>query len=181
MGGMYITRHCAIGGLIGDFKPSIFLDVNRMWAHDRAYAYLKSVLYAFYGNELRRLLLFAVSQAFQLALSTLLTVHELNGDEAIQVWAITLFLPAAVAFVHGVLGMYGFFSRCRSYKGIILPDLSSEYNNSDDDDGPLAKAFQSLENIQHVRTEETTEELIATSSPRHDRNHDRRPRVRSFP
>jgi len=87
------------------------------------------------------------------------------------------FLPAALAFVHGVTGLYAICSRCGPYIELGPSEPHPQYNDLDDDDGPLAMAFHSQQDLSHAANEEDTTEPTMTALLDRDANEIRRPRV----
>ena len=137
-------------------------------------------LFGFHHDELQRLLVFAISQAIQLLLCTLLTVADfIRHGNAPLFWLslVSWFLPAVSAFVHGVIGVYAICSRCRPYIELGPSEPHPQYNHLDDDDGPLARAFHSQQDLSHAPNEEYTTEPPVTALLDHDANETRRPSV----
>jgi hypothetical protein len=141
---------------------------------------LRLRLFGFHHDELQRLLVFAVSQAIQLLLCTLLTVADFIRHGSAPLFWLSLvlwFLPAALAFVHGVTGLYAICSRCGPYIELGPSEPHPQYNDLDDDDGPLAMAFHLQQDLSHAANEEDTTEPTMTALLDRDANEIRRPRV----
>lgn len=106
----------------------------------------------FYDDELQRLLVFAISQSLQLSLCTLLPsadfirlgpiLIQLRQTSVLRFSLFFWFVPAVVAFVHGIIGPHAFCSHCGPRIELGLSDPPPQYNDFDDD-SPLARAFHS--------------------------------------
>lgn len=137
-------------------------------------------LFGFYHNELQKLLVFAISQAIQLLLFTLLTVADFIRHGSAPLFWVSLvvwFLPAALAFVHGIIGLHAICFRCQPYIELGPSEPHPQYNDFDDNDGPLARAFHSQQDSNHTPNEEDIAEPAMTASLDRDENETRPARV----
>lgn len=137
-------------------------------------------LFGFHHDELQRLLVFAISQTIQLLLCTLLTVGDFirHGNAPLFWLSLVLWvLPAALAFVHGVSGLHAICSRCRPYIELGPSEPQLQYNDPDDGDGPLARAFHSQQNLGYAPNDRDTTEPAMTALLDRDAGESWRPGV----
>ena len=157
----------------------------RRFAEYRSVTFLDGIIEILsYKNELQRLPVFVVSQTLQFLLCTLLTTADFIRLKPTNNWWPSLvlclllwFLPAVLGFVHGVIGLHYFCSRCGPHIELGLSDIPPQYSDLDDDDGPLARAFRSQQDWHHIEDEEDTAEPAAIFLVDHELNEQRRPRV----
>jgi hypothetical protein len=131
-------------------------------------------LFSFHRDEDQKILVFAISEAIQLLLCTLLTVHDfIRHGNTPTFWLsfVLWLLPAVASFVHGIRGLYAICSYYRPRIELNLYAPHPQYSDVDDD-GPLARAFHSQQdmNMGHLSNEEDTLEPDMTASLDDERN-----------
>jgi hypothetical protein len=125
-------------------------------------------LFSFHHDEDQKILVFAISEAIQLLLCTLLTVHNfIRHGNAPMFWLsfVHWLFPAVASFVHKIRGLHAICSYYGPQLELHLYAPHPQYSDVDDD-GPLARAFHSQQDMDmdHLSNEEDTLEPDMTAS-----------------